>query len=187
MKGWIGFSGSGVHGCASLRVFCTELQRFSASKSVQNTRNGLNRYNMPANRRLNRYEIPAKRLQAGPVWSNSVRYTRNARHGRPWAGNRPPDGRFISIMWQWGVAAADVDVSLPHRGRTPRGRVLRSIGPVHTRRSRADFAQVDATTHRFARSGVPVCVERPKTGNRDVRARIVARKPRSEWFPMGNM
>jgi hypothetical protein len=105
MKSRIGFSDFGVHGFAPLRVFCTDLQRFSASNSVQYTRNGLNRYNIPANRRLNRYKIPANRPHAGPAWAKSVRYTRNARRGRPWAGNRPTDGRFISIMRPWGASA----------------------------------------------------------------------------------
>jgi hypothetical protein len=118
--GVFGFSCLACIGFAPLRVFCTELQWFSASNSVQNTRNGLNRYNIPANRGLNRYDMPANRPQAGPARSKSVRSTRNARHGRPRAANRPPDGHFTSMMRPWGVAAADVDVSLPHRGRTPR-------------------------------------------------------------------
>jgi hypothetical protein len=169
MKSRIGFSDFGVHGFAPLRVFCTDLQRFSASNSVQNTRNGLTRYNIPANRRLTRYDIPANRPHAGSARSKSVRYTRNARRGRPRAGNSPPDGRFTSIMRPWVGLPSHVDVPLPHYGRTPRGRAPRRIGPVHTRRSRADFAQAGATTHRFAKPGVP-CMRRTSENGEPGRA-----------------
>lgn len=81
-----------------------------------------------------------------------------------------------------------MDVSLPRIVDEPRAGGCRAALALFI------FAGAGRTSRVWAPRSVglpglasPDAEKRPKTGNRDMQTRIVARQPRSEWSSMGNM